>query len=41
MEMLAHSHYEPMFSSTDLVYRRSFMCRFECNIRMCEEELLP
>ena len=41
MEMLAHSHYESMFSSTAIVYRRSHMCRFECNLRMCAEELLP
>ena len=41
MEMLAHSHYESMFSSTALVYRRSHMYRFECNVRMCAEELLP
>ena len=42
MEILAHSHYyESMFSSTALVYRRSHMCRFECNVRMCAEELLP
>ena len=41
MEMLAHSHYESMFSSTALVYRRSHMCRFECNVRMCAKELLP
>ena len=40
MEMLAHSHSESMFSSTALVYRRSHMCRFECNVRMCAEELL-
>ena len=41
MEMLTHRHYESMFSSTALVYRRSHMCRFECNVRMCAEELLP
>ena len=41
MEMLAPSHYESIFSSTALVYRRSHMCRFECNDRMCAEELLP
>ena len=41
MEMLAHSHYESMFSSTALVYRRPHMCRFECNVRMCAEKLLP
>ena len=41
MEMLAHSNYESMFSSTVLVYRRSHMCRFKCNVRMCVEELLP
>ena len=35
MEMLARSHYESMFGSTALVYRRSFMSRFECNARMC------
>ena len=41
MEMLAHSHHESIFSSTALVYRRSHMCRFECNVRMCAEKLLP
>ena len=40
MEMLAHSHFESMFSSTALRYRRSHMCRFECNVRMCTEVLL-
>ena len=40
MEILARSHYESMFSSTALAYRRSHMCRFECNVRMCPEELL-
>ena len=40
LEMLAHSHYESMFSSTALVYRISHMCRFECNVRMCADELL-
>ncbi len=34
MEMLAHhsSNYKSMFSCTALVYRRSRMCRFECNV---------
>ena len=41
MEMLVHSHYESMFSSTALVYRRSHICRFECNVRKCAEEPLP
>ena len=41
IEMLAHNHYESMFSSTALVYRRSHMCRFECNVRVCADELLP
>ena len=40
MEMLAHSHFESMFSSTALGYRRSHMCRFECNVRMCAKVLL-
>ncbi len=36
MEMLAHHQYESMISSTPLVYRRSHMCRFECNVEyMC------
>ena len=41
MEILTNSHYESMFSITALVYRRSHMCRLECNVRMCAEELLP
>ena len=41
MQMLSHSHYESMFGSTALVYRRPFVCRFECNVRMCAEESLP
>ena len=40
MEVLVHDHYESMSSSTALVYRRSHMCRFECNVRMCAEKLL-
>ena len=38
VEMLAHSHYESIFSSTALRYH---MCRFECDVRVCEAELLP
>ena len=34
-------YYESMFRSTALVYRRSHMCRFECNVHMCAEDLLP
>ena len=41
MEMLAHRHYKSMFSGTALVKRRSHKCQFECNLRMCAEELLP
>ena len=40
MEMLALGRHESMFSSTALVYLRSHMCRFECNVRMFAEELL-
>ena len=35
MEMLAHSQYESMFSSTALVSEISYMCRFARNVRMC------
>ena len=40
MKMLAPSHYESMFSSAALMHRRSHMCRLECNVRRCAEELL-
>ena len=35
MEILAHSHYESMFSGTALVSYISYMCRFARNVRMC------
>ena len=41
METLAHIYYEPTFSGTALVYPGSRMFRFECNVRMCAEELPP
>ena len=41
MEMLAHSHFKSMFSSTALVDRRSCACWFACNVRLCAETLLP